>query len=110
MAVAGAIQEAMREDIYPEMLLPAARGVLAGGDEPSKQMIRSFLQLLLALTAQRTVDEDVRVRWFKGPIGSEWVRLAGPLSSEGITAGADAGSTSSGGKSVGLNVPPNSWL
>jgi len=26
----------------------------------------------------RTTDEDVRARWLKGPIGSEWARLAGP--------------------------------
>ena len=35
------------------------------------------------MTAQRTVDEEIRVRWFRGPIGSEWSRLVGP-----VTAGA----------------------
>ncbi len=77
--VMGAIQEAMREDIYPEILLPTARAVLAAGDESERQMVQMFLQLLLALTAQRTVDEAVRVRWFTGPIGKEWARLAGPV-------------------------------
>ena len=47
-----------------------------------------FLQILLAMTAQRTVDEEVRVRWFRGPIGSEWSRLAGPVSAE-ATAGPE---------------------
>ncbi|HXJ67179.1 MAG TPA: AAA family ATPase [Actinomycetota bacterium] len=78
-AVVNAYQEAMHEDIYPELLIPAARAVLAAGTEEEQQMVRMFLQLLLALTAQRTVDEDVRVRWFRGPIGSEWSRLAGPV-------------------------------
>jgi DNA-binding NarL/FixJ family response regulator len=42
------------------------------------------------MAAQRTVDEDIRVRWLRGPVGSELVRLAGPL--EGLTihpGGAD---------------------
>ena len=53
-------------------------------------MVRMFLQLLLALTVQRTVDEDVRVRWFKGPIGSEWSRLAGPVAmGEGASSDGD---------------------
>ena len=77
-AALGAIQEAMREDIYPELLLATARAVLAAGEEPEKQSIQLLLQLLLALTLLRTADEDVRIRWLRGPIGSEWVRLAGP--------------------------------
>jgi DNA-binding NarL/FixJ family response regulator len=83
-----ALQEAMREDVYPEMLLPTARAVLAAGEEHEKQTVRMFLQILLAMTAQRTVDEKVRVRWFRGPIGSEWSRQAGPVSSE-ATIGAE---------------------
>jgi DNA-binding CsgD family transcriptional regulator len=64
--------------------------VLAAGSEEEQQMVRMFLQLLLALTAQRTVDEDVRVRWFRGPVGSEWSRLAGPVSmGNGDSAKAD---------------------
>jgi DNA-binding NarL/FixJ family response regulator len=84
--VAGALQEAMREDVYPEILLPTARAVLAAGEESDKQMVQMFLQILLAMTAQRTVDEGVRGRWFRGPIGREWTRLAGPVS-EGAMAG-----------------------
>ncbi len=87
-AVAAALQEAMREDVYPEMLLPAARAVLAAGEEHEKGMIRGFLQILLAMTAQRTVDEEIRVRWFRGPIGSEWSRLVGQVSADG-PVGAD---------------------
>jgi len=100
-AVMGALQEAMREDVYPELLLPTARAVLAAGEEAEQQMARMFLQLLLALTAQRTVDEDVRVRWFRGPIGSEWSRLAGPVA---MQDGDGAGSNGSGdGALAGLD-------
>ena len=31
------------------------------------------------MIAQRTVDEDVRVRWFRSPIGRELTRLVGPV-------------------------------
>ena len=31
-------------------------------------------QLALAMIAQRTLDEDVRVRWFRGPVGAELTR------------------------------------
>jgi DNA-binding CsgD family transcriptional regulator len=76
-AVVGAFMESMREDVYPELLFPTARAVLAAGEEADQQMVRMFLQLLLAMTALRTVDEEVRAQWFKGPIGREWTRLAG---------------------------------
>ena len=87
----GAIQEAMREDVYPEMFLPTARVMLAAGGEEEQQMVRMFLQLLLAFTAQRTTDEAVRVRWFRGPVGREWARLAGP-----VMEGAVGGTTGDG--------------
>ena len=90
-SVVGALQEAMREDVYPEILLPTARAVLAAGEEPDRQQVQMYLQLLLAMTAQRTVDEGVRARWFKGPIGREWTRLAGPVG-DGAMAGAVASS------------------
>ena len=70
-AASGSIQEAMREDIYPELLLPTARAVFAAGDEGEKQMIKGLLQMLLAMTALRTADDEVRARWFQGPTGRE---------------------------------------
>ena len=94
-AVAAALEEAMREDVYPEMLLPAARAVLAAGEDHERQRIQMFLQILLAMTAQRTADEEIRVRWFRGPIGREWSRLAGPVSA-GIAAGGDGNGSLAG--------------
>jgi hypothetical protein len=41
--------------------------------------MQTHLQLTLAMIAQRTMDEDVRVRWFRGPLGQEMTRLAGPI-------------------------------
>jgi DNA-binding NarL/FixJ family response regulator len=32
---------------------------------------------MLAMTAQRTFDEDIRVKWFRGPLGRELSALAG---------------------------------
>ena len=36
------------------------------------------------LIAQRTVDPEVRARWFRSPIGSELARLAGPIAADGV--------------------------
>ncbi len=92
--VAQSFEDSMREDVYPEMLLPAARAIMAGGEDGERESLRMFLQILLAMTAQRTVDEDVRVKWFRGPVGSEWARLAGPVSDGGVGAGAADGALS----------------
>jgi len=43
--------------------------------------------LTLALLAQRMLDEDVRVRWFRGPVGRELTRLAGPVQIRGDSNG-----------------------
>jgi DNA-binding NarL/FixJ family response regulator len=76
-----AMEAAMREDIYPELLLATARAVLETGNESEQRTMLSRLQLGLAMTLLRTTDEAVRVRWLRGPIGSEWARLAGPPAS-----------------------------
>jgi DNA-binding NarL/FixJ family response regulator len=74
-----AMEAAMREDIYPELLLPTARAVLTAGDESEREIMLMRLQLSLAMTLLRTTDEAVRVRWLNGPVGKEWARLAGSL-------------------------------
>ena len=51
-AVVGGLMTAMREDIYPELLLPTARAVLESGSE-AWGMVQPYLQLMLALTALR---------------------------------------------------------
>jgi DNA-binding NarL/FixJ family response regulator len=57
-------------------MLPVARVMLLSPDPEERQSIREFLRMTLALTAQRTIDEDVRVRWFRGPVGRELAELA----------------------------------
>jgi DNA-binding NarL/FixJ family response regulator len=42
-------------------------------------MVQFFLRTFLAMLAQRTLDEDVRARWFRGPAGRQLVELAGSL-------------------------------
>jgi DNA-binding NarL/FixJ family response regulator len=78
-AAIGFLQSAMREDLFPEILLPVARAVQAGGSEEQKQMAGTFLRVTLSMLAQRTLDDGVRVRWLKGPMGREFVRLVGPV-------------------------------
>jgi DNA-binding CsgD family transcriptional regulator len=51
--------------------------------------VRPYLQLTLAMVAQRTLDEDVRVRWLRGPLGRELTRLAGPIASVPSGQGGD---------------------
>jgi DNA-binding CsgD family transcriptional regulator/tetratricopeptide (TPR) repeat protein len=72
------LQSAMHEDVYPEVVAPVAT-VLRSTEAQEWPTVRHFLQLTLAMTAQRTLDENVRVRWFRGPIGLELSDLAGPL-------------------------------
>ena len=47
-------------------------------------MIQSRLTLYAVLIAQRIMDEGVRVRWFRGPLGRELSRLAGTSNGEGM--------------------------
>jgi tetratricopeptide (TPR) repeat protein len=71
-----AFESALTEDAHLEILLPAAEA-LQGTDDAGK--LRAFLHVTLAMTAQRTLDEDVRVRWLRGPTGRKLVELSGPL-------------------------------
>jgi DNA-binding NarL/FixJ family response regulator len=73
------LEEALHEDMNLDVLLPAARAILAGGDEQTRETVRGRLQLLLSGIVQRTLDEDARVRWLRGPLGRELAELAGPI-------------------------------
>ena len=68
-----------REDPHFEILLAAARTVLAAGDPEEQGQVRAELQLNQAFGASRIVDEQIRIRWFRGPVGSELSELAGPI-------------------------------
>jgi DNA-binding NarL/FixJ family response regulator len=79
MSALAHLQSALQEDIHVEILLPVAEVVMAAGSHAEQQLVQFFLQLMLAMTAQRTLDEEVRVRWFRGPVGRPLVELAGSL-------------------------------
>jgi DNA-binding CsgD family transcriptional regulator len=75
-AVFDFLQGAEREDMYLEIVLPAADAVIAAGTQDEVAALRGQLRLTLALLTQHFADEDVRARWFTGPIGQELRRLA----------------------------------
>jgi tetratricopeptide (TPR) repeat protein len=72
----GALQSAQHEDVQLDVAVSVANALVA---LPEWEQLRPYLQQTLAMIAQRTVDEDVRVRWFRSPIGRELTRLVGPV-------------------------------
>jgi DNA-binding NarL/FixJ family response regulator len=83
------ILETLQEDAHLEIFLPVTEALLEGGSAEEQEMARMFLRLTLAMTAQRTLDEDVRVRWLHGPWGRELVRLAGPMDEQALRPSGD---------------------
>ncbi|MGH2635182.1 MAG: helix-turn-helix transcriptional regulator, partial [Actinomycetota bacterium] len=79
------LQAAMHEDMSLEVVLPAARAIVEGGTDEERAGVLDFLRLTLVLIAQRTVDPEVRARWFRSRIGGELARLAGPIATDGAT-------------------------
>jgi DNA-binding CsgD family transcriptional regulator len=49
-----------------------------------------WLRLTLSRIAQATLDDSVRVRWLRGPLGKELVELAGGLDVDGVRTDASA--------------------
>ena len=87
-----ALQAGLHEDVSLEIVIPAARAVLAGGTPEMQGFVRGFLRQTLARIAQGTADETVRVAWLTGPVGRDLVELAGPMDAPAATAGdADTG-------------------
>jgi DNA-binding CsgD family transcriptional regulator len=77
-AIAGLI-EARHEDLPLDALIAVGRVVMTAASAPEQEMVRFQLGLLLAMAAMRTYDEDVRARWFRGPVGGELSKIVGPL-------------------------------
>ena len=84
-AAGAALLAAHQEDLHLDILLPIAQ-VFAATGAPEWEPTRDWIQLSLAMVAQRTLDEDVRVRWFRGPVARELSALTGPLE---VSAGDD---------------------
>ncbi len=87
-----ALQAGLHEDVSLEIVIPAARALLAGAPPEVQGSVRGFLQSTLSKIAQGTADEAIRVRWLTGPVGRELVELAGPIDVPPL-AGAVAGET-----------------
>jgi len=77
-AAMASLQTARHEDAHLQILTTAA-DVFHRTRAPEWEAVAPYLQLQLAMIARRTLDEDVRVRWFRAPIGREMTRLAGPV-------------------------------
>jgi DNA-binding CsgD family transcriptional regulator len=74
----GRLRSANHEDRHFDVLLPAARALLAV-EAPEWEQLQPFLATSLAMIVQRTMDEDLRVRWLRGPVGRALTELAGPI-------------------------------
>ncbi len=84
-AAMASLESGMHEDRYLDVVLPVANALMES-EAPEWEAMQSQLRLTLAMIAQRTMDEDVRVRWFRGPTGREMTRLAGPIEDASIVA------------------------
>ena len=90
-----ALQAGLHEDVNLEIVIPAARALLAGAPPEIQESVRGYLLSTLSRIAQGTADETIRVRWLTGPIGRELVALAGPMDGPPL-AGALAGEATGG--------------
>jgi DNA-binding CsgD family transcriptional regulator len=72
-----ALQEAENDDANLDIVIPVARAILAGGPPDTQAFVTGYLRIMLGRVAQGTLDESVRVRWLRGPVGRELVALVG---------------------------------
>lgn len=77
-------QAAITEDVHLEALLAAAGGILAGAPPEYREPMLEWLRMTLSRMAQATLDDELRVRWLRGPLGRELVELAGGLDVDGM--------------------------
>jgi DNA-binding CsgD family transcriptional regulator/tetratricopeptide (TPR) repeat protein len=71
-----ALQEAQHEDLDLDVLMPLAAAVTAAGTDEERARILSYLRLQASVIANRIVDEEIRSRWFRGPVGSALAAVA----------------------------------
>jgi DNA-binding CsgD family transcriptional regulator/tetratricopeptide (TPR) repeat protein len=85
-----ALQASFHEDGSLEIVIPVAKAIFAGGPPETQAFVMGYLRLVLARIAQGTLDESMRVRWLRGPLGRELVALVGPFEEPGSPARAGA--------------------
>jgi DNA-binding NarL/FixJ family response regulator len=71
------LRAAENDDANLDILIPVARVMFAGGPAEAQEFVSGYLRITLARIAQGTLDEAIRVRWLRGPLGRELVALAG---------------------------------
>jgi DNA-binding NarL/FixJ family response regulator len=71
-----ALGGAMHEDQSFDVVLPAAEAIAVGGTDDERRQLREHLALEAAVIANRVEDEEVRTRWFRGPVGARLAKLA----------------------------------
>jgi ATP/maltotriose-dependent transcriptional regulator MalT len=72
-----AFEQAANEDANLDIALPVARAMFAGGPPEVQDFVKGYLRVTLSRVAQGTLDESIRVRWLRGPVGRELVGLLG---------------------------------
>ncbi|HTK43855.1 MAG TPA: AAA family ATPase [Patescibacteria group bacterium] len=83
--------EANHEDRYFDITLPAGEVLAAAAPPEALAFARSYMQLELSRIVQGTLDDEIRARWLRGPVGSRLVALVGePITREASSASADA--------------------
>jgi DNA-binding CsgD family transcriptional regulator len=75
-AISGLV-ETNHEDRYFDVTLPAGEVLAAAAPPEEFAFARSYMQLELSRIVQGTLDEEIRARWLRGPVGSRLVALAG---------------------------------
>jgi DNA-binding CsgD family transcriptional regulator len=71
------LRTAENDDANLDIVIPVARAIFAGGPAEMQEFVSGYLRILVARIAQGTVDEQIRVRWLRGPLGRQLVELAG---------------------------------
>ena len=87
------------------MLMPAARAIFAAGPPEAQAMLRGFLRLLLSRIVAGTVDDEMRVKWLRGPVGEELAELAGPMDEPMAAAAVEAGAQGAESAKEGAPTP-----
>jgi DNA-binding NarL/FixJ family response regulator/tetratricopeptide (TPR) repeat protein len=72
----GALRSAQHEDFNLDILLPVAAAITEAGSGEERAQLLSSLRLQTAVIANRIVDEEIRTRWFRGPLGSALASFA----------------------------------
>lgn len=90
------LTESGHEDANFDVLVAIARVMVAGGPPETRDDILAYLRTLLARIANGTLDEQVRVRWLRGPIGRQIVQLVGASEATGEGDGGRPGDRAGG--------------